>query len=168
MKRLILVLTLIVGSPALAEDGPDLSRCVEDGRVNVLIVGFDKHKLNYGCAADAYQDAGMYEMAAKMRCKIDEIRHRFLEIPDCVAANIKIPEPEPDDVIADVITATEAQDERHREDIQLLQQEVNRLERELDEVQTVEPPQAPAPVIVQQEFLSESKKDKLRALKEQK
>jgi hypothetical protein len=163
MKRIWIPLLLLVGNSAFAEEGPDLSHCVEDSRTNILIIGFDRHKLNYGCAADAYQAAGMYEMASRMRCKIDEIRHRFLEIEDCVRANIHIPLELETPMVAQV-------EERHEEDVQLLQQQVQALENELEEVQNREPEpvQAPAPVIVQQEFLSESKKDKLRALKEEK
>lgn len=154
----ILLVSLVVSSAALAEEpGPDLSHCVEDSRFFALFLGFDRKTLNYGCAADAYQDAGMYEMAAKMRCKIDEIRHRFLEIEDCVVANTHIPLEEPP-------VAVTAVEERHEEDVQLLQQQVQQLENELAQVQKEEPPQAP--VIVQQPFLSEKKKQALRDLKE--
>jgi len=164
MKRIWIPLLLLVGNPAFAEEGPDLSHCVEDARTNILIIGFDRHKLNYGCAADAYQAAGMYEMAAKMRCKIPEIRHRFLEIPDCVEANKFIPQDEESAVEYAQV------EERHEEDVQLLRQHVQQLENELEEIQAKEPEpvEAPAPVIVQQEFLSESKKEKLRSLRDEK
>lgn len=48
-------------------------------------------RLDFWCAAEAYDDKGMYQMAATMRCGILQVRKHFGSHEKCVAANTYTP-----------------------------------------------------------------------------
>ena len=50
-------------------------------------------RLDYWCAAEAYDAKGLYSTAATMRCGIPEIRKQFSTRDECVTANTHVPPP---------------------------------------------------------------------------
>lgn len=50
-------------------------------------------RLDYWCAAEAYDTKNMYKAAATMRCSISEIRKQFDTRDGCITANTYVPPP---------------------------------------------------------------------------
>jgi hypothetical protein len=75
----------------------DINQCLASTQWGTIVVSKQKVILNKWCAAEVYDAKGMYDMAARMRCDINEIAKFFDSNAGCVTSNTYIP-PEPTNV----------------------------------------------------------------------
>lgn len=65
----------------------DIAQCLASTQWSLLIFAKQGVQLNQWCAALWYDQHGMHDMAAKLRCNIPEIAGEFDTDPECVTGN---------------------------------------------------------------------------------
>ncbi len=141
----------------------DINDCLASTQWGTIIVSRQKVVLNMWCAAEVYDAKGMYQMAAIMRCNLDEILNEFDNEADCERANLYTPPPTPipldDTPEPSVFEELYEQEQMHDEQLAQLLDRVEQIE------QRPEPrPRPPQTVIQQQEYIDDDKRERLRQL----
>lgn len=135
----------------------DIADCLGSHQWNTPIFGRQDLKLNQVCMAEFYLSAGKYQLAAMSLCNIKEILREFENEEECEAAHDFTPPP----VAAAPSRALE-------EEVAQLRWEQAALQSQIVEQQALleraESKPAPRPVVVQQEFVTDEKRAKIKAL----
>lgn len=122
----------------------DINDCLASTQWGSIIVSRQKVVLNLWCAAETFDAKAMYQMAAIMRCDIEEISRHFTTGIECIRANTFTPPP-PDvtgnaDVLDVPAMAFLEAEEDHDESIR-------ELEARLEKVEAARRRPAPAPAV---------------------
>ena len=72
----------------------DIADCLASVQRGSIIVSWQNNKLNKWCAAEIYDAKGLYDMAALMRCDMEEVAKHFATQAACIEAN-KVQAPPP-------------------------------------------------------------------------
>ena len=78
-------------------------------------------RLDYWCAAEAYDAKGLYQLAGTMRCGILEVRKHFVTREECVAANMRPPPPPPPILVCEKEEHEEVEVEVHNNLVEKLE-----------------------------------------------
>ncbi len=137
----------------------DIAQCYRSYQILI----WQDSKINPLCLADSYDSKGLHAMAAIIRCDVRAIRKHFKSDSACIVANtvriISEPMAEPvndDDDIAHLYALVSDLEEQRAKDADIARKA------------RVAAQQAPKTIIQQQEFINESKRAKLAALRGEK
>lgn len=137
----------------------DIADCLGSHQWNTPIFGRQDLKLNQVCMAEFYLSAGKYQLAAMSLCNIKEILREFENEEECEAAHDFTPAPQP--AAAPPPRALEQEVEQLRWEQSMLQAQISEQQALLEKAEAR--PQ-PRPVVVQQEFVTDEKRAKIKAL----
>lgn len=134
----------------------DIAGCLGSTQWNSPVFGKQKLVLNQVCMAEFYLEAGKYALAAQSLCNVPEILREFANEQECEEAH----DFNPVVTEAPVVVVEDYYEE------QMMEQQIayNVLEKKVEELEKA-PPQV-VKTYVQQPFLSDSKRARLEALKE--
>ena len=117
----------------------DIAQCLASTQWGTILFSKQKVVLNQWCAAEIYDAKGMHEMAALLRCDIEEIAKHFETPGRCIEANTWTPPPEPEpdppEQTSSFLPMMEQAEEDHDEDVREL----------LARIEAIENRPAPAP-----------------------
>lgn len=110
----------------------DINDCLVSKQTNIVVVGWQGYDYNVWCMADGFDQKGLFDMGAKLRCQIPPIRNLFATEQACMDANRldSIPIPPPT-VVARFDEHDERGEERHDQELLQLQEQVQMIEQEL-------------------------------------
>lgn len=135
----------------------DIADCLGSTQWSTPVYGRQGLILNQVCMAEFYLNAGKYELAAMSLCNVKEILKEFASEEECEAAHDFRPPPQP-----------AASASVYQEQIEMLRYEQAVLEDRVMQQQALlekaESRPAPKPVVVQQEFVTDEKRAKIKAL----
>lgn len=135
----------------------DIADCLGSHQWSTPIFGRQDLKLNQVCMAEFYLSAGKYQLAAMSLCNIKEILREFESEEECEAAHDFTPAP----VAAAPARAVEEELEQLRWEQSMLQSQIAEQQALLERAESRP---APKPVVVQQEFVTEEKRQAIKAL----
>lgn len=152
---------------AVSLGGAAIGDCVITKQDSYVVYAKQRGSLNRWCASLYFDQIGQHKTAAMMRCSISRVRELFDSRQECVAGNTFVaPQSKVsiDDALHYLVIRQDALAEAHTKP---LEDEVEKLRRELQEVEKSHqrPVSKPQTIIQQQPFLDQAKRDALAAIR---
>ncbi len=146
--------------------GVAVGDCVITTQTNIVVVGWQRHEENPWCMAMFYDQNGMHDTAARMRCTIEDVRSLFGNRQECIVSNTVKSVPR-ETAVNELATAIAVQAEQYDRFIADLTAQIETLRSDLEKQRSAaqRPQRRPQTIIQPQPFLTDEKRAALAAIR---